>query len=90
VDSAGNTAWPGCDGGPADFLEKAEGTDRYRELWVEDLQGNSARMLKVGGEIDSCHAATPKLALDRVMAHESGLEWRDRMGQTLSASEALG
>jgi hypothetical protein len=58
-------------GGEPDLPDKPLGTQRVRQLGMEDLQGDGAVVPKIAGEIDRGHAATTELALDHVAVTES-------------------
>jgi len=64
--------------GGLDFLHEALGTQYCGQLGAEDLDGDLAVVLDVGGEVDGGHAALAELALDRVAVGEG-------RGETVSA-----
>jgi hypothetical protein len=67
-------------GGDGDLAAEALGAEGGGELGAEDLEGDSAVMLQVLGEVDGGHAALPELPLDAVALGEGGLEAGHRVG----------
>ena len=53
-------------GSEPDLSDKPLGTQRVRQLGMEDLQGDGAVMPEIASEIDRGHAATAELALEHV------------------------
>ena len=59
-----------------DFPEESFGSQCGGELRPKHLDGQSAMMLQVMGQIDCGHAATPELALERVLIAQGGRQPR--------------
>src|SRR3990172_1023114 len=60
--------------GDRDLAQEPVGAEGGRELWLEDLEGDSALVLEVLSEINGRHPARPEFPLDRVAIGEGGLE----------------
>ena len=89
-------------GGGLDLLEEARGADDRRELRIHHLDGDSAIVPRVVGEIHGGHATSAQLALKGVAAGHGLLEsmkrisheakiWTDRgRGEPLSPALIAG
>ena len=67
-------------GGGLDLGEKPLGTDDGGELRSQDLDGDSAVVPEVLGQVDCRHAARAELALDAVAVGQGGGETSDGIG----------
>ena len=64
-----------------DFPEESLGSQCGSELRPKNFDGQPTVMLQIMGEIDRGHAATPELALDRVLVAQGGSEPREVVSQ---------
>ena len=65
-----------------DLTEKPLRTQGSRDFGLQDLDGDSAMVLQVLGEIDGCHPTAAEFALDRVALSEGTLQAGEQVGQT--------
>jgi hypothetical protein len=72
--------------GEADLARKALGPDDGIEMKAQDLEGDGAVVLEVGGKVDGGHATLADLALDAVPVGEGGREPFE-VGQAVCAEE---
>src|SRR3990170_7456179 len=77
--------------GDLDLAQEPVGAEGGRELWLEDLECDSALVLEVLSEINGRHPARPEFPLDRVAIGEGGLEAieRFRHGPKLQTATGL-
>ena len=59
--------------GDLDLAEEPVRPKSGRELGLQDLEGHSAMVLEVSGEVHRRHSPTAELALDRVVPGKGGL-----------------
>src|SRR3972149_2194390 len=65
--------------GDLDLAQEPVGAEGGRELWLEDLEGDSALVLEGLRKKTGPHPARPEFPLDRVAIGEGGLEAIERL-----------
>ena len=61
-------------GGEPDLPDKPLGSQRVRQLGMENLQGDRAVVPDIAGQVDGSHAAAAELAREHVAVGQGGLE----------------